>query len=709
MKTWICNLKMGYKIVLILFFSLSMVTPPTWIAVKSELTDYASAKKEASGLPAAGDLLSLIQSTQEHRVLSASFLSGNENIASERAAKQAEIEKTLGKLKTSILLLDDAELRAKLEPIEHTISLITAAVASKSMSATQSYTKHSSLVETEHELLDGIIDSSTMALDPTASSYYLINAVLMDTPDISKRFDQMRMVAAIDIATGSWTPEERVRVDNLIQTTRGHLEDARSSFAKSIKADPVIGEILNKPFADVLATTEEALTLTDENILQADKPSISEADYMTKTSKVLAGQFDMVKLSFKTLDSELTDRLNSARNHLLTMVGLVFFFGAISLWVISVVAITTTQAVHNALEIARTVASGDLTSRIKVTSKDETGQLMQALNDMNESLTKVVGQVRSSSDSIATGTAEIASGNADLSSRTEQQASSLEETASAMEELTSTVKQNAENARQANQLAAGASDIAIKGGSVIRQVVDTMDGISTSSKKIADIIGVIDGIAFQTNILALNAAVEAARAGEQGRGFAVVASEVRNLAQRSAAAAKEIKELISDSAAKVDAGTAQVDQAGKTMDEIVTSVKRVTDIMSEIAAASQEQSAGIAQVGNAITQMDEVTQQNAALVEQAAAAAESLEEQAQILAQAVALFVIDATGRHHAPASTAPVEVERRGPNRSKNIARLPARSEPTKTRAPTTEQHEEIGGDRVAKLVNSGDDWTEF
>ena len=299
-----------------------------------------------------------------------------------------------------------------------------------------------------------------------------------------------------------------------------------------------------------------------------------------------------------------------------------------------------------AVEVAHAISVGDF-SRAVALEKGDTSSLLYSINAMRENLTGTIGEIRHATETISVASREIAAGNADLSNRTESQASSLEETASSMEELTSTVKQNAENAHQANQLVVSTADIAVKGGQVVGKVVDTMASIKESSRKIADIIGVIDGIAFQTNILALNAAVEAARAGEQGRGFAVVASEVRNLAQRSAGAAKEIKGLIEDSVGKVDAGGKLVDEAGKTMDEIVTSVKRVTDIMSEIAAASQEQSSGIEQVNQAITQMDDVTQQNAALVEEAAAAAESLQDQAAQLAEAVSVFKLD--GVAHSP------------------------------------------------------------
>jgi len=322
----------------------------------------------------------------------------------------------------------------------------------------------------------------------------------------------------------------------------------------------------------------------------------------------------------------------------------------------------------DAVVIAGRIASGDLSVDVPVREGDRSS-MMFAIEQMRDSLARIVGEVRAGTDTIATASSEIATGSMDLSSRTEEQASALEETASSMEELTSTVKQSADNARQANALAMSASEVASKGGAVVSQVVETMGSINESSKKISDIIGVIDGIAFQTNILALNAAVEAARAGEQGRGFAVVASEVRNLAQRSAAAAKEIKALIGDSVDKVDAGSRLVDQAGETMNDIVESVRRVTDIMSELMSAAQEQTAGIEQINEAVIQMDQVTQQNAALVEEAAAASQSMQEEAANLAQIVSVFELGG-----ADARVPARQAARKQPARAKQLDAAPER-----------------------------------
>ncbi|MBQ0957942.1 MCP four helix bundle domain-containing protein [Ideonella sp. 4Y11] len=359
------------------------------------------------------------------------------------------------------------------------------------------------------------------------------------------------------------------------------------------------------------------------------------------------------------------------------------------LWLVRSIA----RPLARAVEAADRVAAGDFSQPIQADGEDEAARVLQALVRMQNNLSTVVSGVRANSESVATASAQIAQGNADLSQRTEEQASALEQTAATMEQLGSTVRNNAENAKQANQLAQGASSIAAQGGEVVGRVVSTMQGISDSSRKIGDIIGVIDGIAFQTNILALNAAVEAARAGEQGRGFAVVASEVRSLAQRSADAAKEIKSLIGRSVEQVEQGTVLVDQAGKTMDEIVGSIRRVSDIVAEISSATVEQSSGIAQVGNAVGQMDQVTQQNAALVEESAAAAESLKTQAQQLVETVSVFKLshDAARPAVSPrAMPAPV-------------AKRPAAPRAAAVRAPAATPAEAVA------TAHADDDWASF
>src|SRR5471030_1791558 len=448
--------------------------------------------------------------------------------------------------------------------------------------------------------------------------------------------------------------------------TKAEMETAMSG------AHAKIIEAFNKYEKEDLSNdNDKALLTTDRNALAAYDVLLGNVKALAKEDK--ADEARDLALANKAVSTKLADVIDAHRQYNAELGKKDAEDAAATLTHANWIAITIASAViaavagmgliltrklvtslKEAVKIAQTVAAGDLTYNIVVTSKDETGQLLQALKEMNDSLAVIVGQVRTGTDTIATASGQIASGNLDLSSRTEQQASSLEETASSMEELTSTVKQNAANAQQANDLAESASDVALKGGAVVSQVIHTIGSIDESAKKIVDIIGIIDGIAFQTNILALNAAVEAARAGEQGRGFAVVASEVRNLAQRSAAAAKEIKGLISDSVEKVETGSAQVALAGATMAEVVGSVRRVTDIMGEISRAGEEQRAGIAQVHDAVAQMDQVTQQNAALVEQAAGAAEALQEQAAELAQVVHIFNLDAPSSAAAAPRMAP-------------------------------------------------------
>jgi len=420
--------------------------------------------------------------------------------------------------------------------------------------------------------------------------------------------------------------EAMATLDRLIYLPEGRalLTELTARRAAYVKSFTRVGALLREGSKDEAAQVLKGETLPALDAMQ------QPIDTMAALQKKIVSESS----------AAIKDDILTARSVMLIVGACAGLMGAaLAWWITHSITVPLNLAVH----VANTVARGDLTSHIGDTTADETGQLLASLKRMNASLLDIVGRVRSGTDTIATASSQIASGNLDLSSRTEEQASALEETASSMEELTSTVKQNADNARQANVLAVSASETASQGGAVVADVVRTMGEINESSRKIVDIIGVIDGIAFQTNILALNAAVEAARAGEQGRGFAVVASEVRNLAQRSAAAAREIKALISTSVERVDEGSELVDRAGATMAAVVESVRRVTDVIAEISAASAEQTAGIDQINQAIIQMDTVTQQNAALVEEAAAAAAQMQEQAGELAAVVGNFQ---TGTH---------------------------------------------------------------
>jgi methyl-accepting chemotaxis protein len=473
----------------------------------------------------------------------------------------------------------------------------------------------------ENLILDNQLQLSLALLNPTAE------VIKRQTELVQKHLEEAGEIWAVYTST-SLTPEERKLASKF-------EEDHGRFIAEGVQ--PVIAQLRDGKIEDAKRINEQKL-----NVLYA--PLREEIDALNNL------QLDIAKHEYASAISRYENTRNMSTVFIATALIFAAFMGIIMIRGI-------VRSLNMAQQVAGNIAAGDLSSTINVTQKDEIGQLMVSLKNMNESLGSIVGEVRSSTDSIGTAAQQIAAGNSDLSQRTEEQASSLEETATSMEELTSTVKQNAENAKQANQLAANASDIAVKGGLAVNEVVHTMASISTSSKKIVDIISVIESIAFQTNILALNAAVEAARAGEQGRGFAVVAAEVRNLAQRSAAAAKEIKVLINDSVDIVYTGSKQVGQAGATMNEIVSAVKRVTDIMAEIAAASNEQGSGIEQVNQALAQMDEVTQQNAALVEEAAAATEAMQEQADALARAVRVFKLGVGKKSTQTVATKPVDM----------------------------------------------------
>jgi len=526
-----------------------------------------------------------------------------------------------------------------------------------------------------------------------------VSAASANAIDAAAREDAKRTLALFILPDQAARAKSYERIDadkraiDAALTTLGNLAataDGKAALAKVQSARAAYSTSFLK-VADLVeaGSKDEAATMMNNETFPALDALLDDIRTMV----------DLQKNQVDASGAIAREDIASSRN---LMIALGVFGLLAGVWLAFWITRSITVPLNEAVDIAKHVAQGDLTRNIVPAGTDETGQLLQALKEMNDSLARTVGEVRAGTEAISTASSEIASGNLDLSARTESQASSLEETASTVEQLTGTVKQNADNARQANQLVVSASDVALKGGAVVGQVVSTMASIKDSSRKIVDIIGVIDSIAFQTNILALNAAVEAARAGEQGRGFAVVATEVRNLAQRSASAAKEIKTLIGDSVDKVDAGSRLVDDAGSTMNEIVTSVKQVADIMSEISAASQEQSNGILQVNEAVGQMDEMTQQNAALVEQAAAAAQSMQDQAATLSQAVSVFKLTAPVRTNgAPASG----------NTARSLA--PAKSASV-NRSPTiAKRHAPMNTldnpPRAQPAASGAEDWEEF
>ena len=534
----------------------------------------------------------------------------------------------------------------------------------------------------------------------TAASYATVNTVpsLLTLNQAYVPFTQMRTAVWQHVAAKD--PAVRDKLEAGIKEARAAVGQALDKYEK---------ENLSDQQDKALLATDRAVLLRYDGV----------RDKVLALSK--AGELDAARdllMQNQPIIKELVDAFaaHHGYNEKLANMGAAegIATAASARWIAIVLALSITAAVaamglllarriasslKNAIDVAHTIAGGDLSVQISATSKDEVGQLMTAMAEMSESLVRIVSEVRSGTETIGTASSEIAAGNLDLSARTEQQAGSLEETASAMEELTATVRQNSDNARQAKQMAVSASDKAVRGGEVMGDVIRTMEAIDSASNKIADIISVIDGIAFQTNILALNAAVEAARAGEQGRGFAVVATEVRNLAHRSAAAAKEIKTLISDSVEQVGQGGKLVQQAGAAMTEVVDTVRSVTDIVSEISAASAEQSTGIDEINRAITQMDEVTQQNAALVEEAAAASQSLQEQASKLASVVGAFKLAHgqanAAQHSTPVRPAPVPAAKPPAARKAAPLKLVAQRSPAPARSTAS--------------AGAGGDWEEF
>ncbi len=643
MFRFIGQLRLAHKFLLLGLIALIMMALPATLALRGEVTVWRAAGSEALGIAPAGHLLKLVQMTQQHRGLSANVLGGNQALKADREARQAAVDQLLPQVRESLLALDSPALVEQWQAMAAQWTELSRSVGSGGVNGPQSFARHTALIELQLNLLADVTDASGMSLDPHAHSYFLIQAVLAHLPRLTETLGQTRAQGSLALARGELGSAQRAQLATLTDLSRMHLRQARRSLDKAAAADTGYAQRLNGPARQAWEQAEAALALTEQAIIQAETLSMAPTEFFATTTRQIDAQFALIGATFETLTETLQARERASASAMLAMAGglaLLLALGAALIWVISR---GTTRAIAQAVRVAQTVAAGDLSSRIEVQGRDETAELLGALQTMNDGLAQVVSQVRLGSDHIATASSQIATGNADLSQRTEEQASNLQQTAASMEQLTSTVQTNADTARQASAIAREAAEAARQGGDTVGQVVNTMQNIQDSSRRIHDIIGTIDGIAFQTNILALNAAVEAARAGEQGRGFAVVAGEVRSLAQRSAAAAREIKQLIGESVERVEVGTSLVAEAGQSVQRIVDQVARVNQLIEAIASASAEQAEGIGQVGNAVSQLDQVTQQNAALVEESAAAADSLQSQARQLAELVGRFRLSAS------------------------------------------------------------------
>ncbi|NIA00414.1 methyl-accepting chemotaxis protein [Massilia sp. CCM 8734] len=657
-QSFLGKLKVWHTYLILSVLGIMVTSIPTYLYFKEAakgLTAYAS---EQAGMPGVASMLRVIQLTQQHRGLSALVLGGDKGAEDKRAAKQREAEAAFTVVDSLMTHISDPAIALRWSEPRREWETLRAGVSGKNMTVAQSYAAHTALLAKALKVNELIGDYYGLSLDPDKDSYQLIQAMYYQLPYLTEELGQLRAKGAGLLGKKEATQEERQIISSMIGKINDRVQQTTNAFGKAATYNPAISASLTPLMNDAVTLSSTLTALATEQILKPEALSYSASEYVAAATRAIDAQFALNSAAKADLDAMFVTKIGNFHAERWTMLGVMLALLGAAGWFTVLVTRAVTVPLNNAVAVAESVASGNLVNEFDVGADNEVGQMLRALKNMNDSLRGIVGDVRVSIDNISAATRDIASGNNDVSSRLESQASNLEETASSMEELTSTVKQNADNAHQANELVLGASQAATKGAAVVSQVVRTMGDINEGSRKIVDIISVIDGIAFQTNILALNAAVEAARAGEQGRGFAVVASEVRNLAQRSASAAKEIKVLINHSVDRVEAGNQLANDAGSAMSEILNSVTRITSIMAEIAVASAEQGAGIEQINHAVTQMDDMTQQNAALVEQTAAASSSLQEQAATLVQAMSIFtlgneVAQARIRPGAPSRTA--------------------------------------------------------
>ena len=613
---------------------------PTWLYVNDALDNIAKARQEAQGAAPLLALNKVVQLMQVHRGISMGMLRGDAALTAARPPVRDALGRAIQEVDAQLAAAPalPAAQAASWSQARQTWTALEQVVAARQLQPAQSIVQHTQLIASIMQMNNALLTTYGLQTDPYDDTHALVLASLVHAPMLGEKLGVMRAQGVGFLSAGELSPFGKGVMQSLQQRVVELQGETARGFDDALQINPVFRSALAGPLQTLQAQIAVALQLVERDIMTAEQLTLAPKAYFDTFTRTIDALYAFNTQAMGSLDQALQGRVRQLQNELLWMALAML----VTLTLTSVTALifvrSITQPLAQAVTLSRAVAQGDLSGEPLHYGSNEVGQLLQALQQMREQLTQVVRNVRSGAEGVATASTQIAQGNTDLSARTESQASSLQQTAASMDLLSTAVKQNADSAIQANQLSESASTVAVQGGQVVAQVVDTMQGINASSSKIADIIGVIDSIAFQTNILALNAAVEAARAGEQGRGFAVVASEVRSLAGRSAAAAREIKQLIDASVQRVEAGSALVDRAGATMTDVVSAIARVTNIMGEISAASREQSQGVAQVGEAVTHLDEVTQQNASLVEEMAAAAGSLQTQAQDLVGVVSVF-----------------------------------------------------------------------
>jgi methyl-accepting chemotaxis protein len=638
MSSWITNLPLRRKFWLLCAVALALAALPGAMVIAKAFTDINDLQSERGGVAPVRSLLVLVKQLQVHRGLSAGFLSGDTGKLMAVRAQAEQVNASFALSDKAVAVLGDPKAQADVRQLQQAWSALQTEVSGGGLTAAASVQRHTELIGKLLLQVEDVSSASRLDLDSDSESYFLIQTAVRDLPRLSEKLGQMRARGNAMLVKHTTTPEQTQALIGLSLALQTHALDAKRNLerarASASSLDARMGAARQEAEQQLAKGLALVGTLTASEVL----PDTPAATYFQAMTEVMGAQQALSDTLLVRLDDLFDRRLSEQKRTLWLSLLATAAMLALGGWVAVRITRSTMGGVAQALAVAKALSRGDFSIRPRAESRDEIGQMVTALGTAMAQLQQTVVGIKVASDSVATASTQIAHGNLDLSARTESQASSLQQTAASMEEMSATVKNNTHTAQQANQIATEASHEATQGGEVFAKVVAKMGEIKQTSARIADINAVIDGIAFQTNILALNAAVEAARAGEQGRGFAVVAAEVRSLAQRSASAAREIKALIGTSVERVDEGYELASNSSQSIERLIGQVQKVSQLMAEIASASEQQSMGIAQVNQAVTQLDQGTQQNAALVEESNAAASSLSEQAQRLQQAVGSF-----------------------------------------------------------------------